>query len=219
MSLAGAPRPTFRFAPSPNGRLHLGHAYSALLNADLAARAGGRLLLRIEDIDPARSQPALVDAIVSDLAWLGLAFAAPVRRQSQHMPTYRAARDRLIAQGLAYPCFCTRGDVRAAAQGSAVRDPDGVPLYPGTCRTLDPVIAAARRAAGEPHTWRLDMARAMEVAPMPHGYPALQEETVSARFPPPSAGEGGPRSGSGEGSALSGIVATASSGSRIPPPT
>ena len=172
-SFAGASRPTFRFAPSPNGRLHLGHAYSALLNADLAARTGGRLLLRIEDIDPARSRPELVEAILADLAWLGLAFEEPVRRQSQHMPAYRDARDRLIARGLAYPCFCTRGDVRAATRGDAARDPDGAPLYPGTCRRLDPGTAAARRAAGAPHAWRLDMARAIERSPGPHGYADL----------------------------------------------
>ena len=187
MISAGAPRPTFRFAPSPNGRLHLGHAFSALLNADLAARTDGRVLLRIEDIDPARSRPELVDAIMSDLAWLGLRFEAPVRHQSQHMQAYRDARDRLIARGLAYPCFCTRGAVRAATEGSPARDPDGAPLYPGTCRGLAPETAAARRAAGEPHAWRFDMARAIEQAPGPHGYMNW------AHFPPPSAGEGGPR--------------------------
>ncbi|MCJ2104203.1 glutamate--tRNA ligase family protein [Methylobacterium sp. E-041] len=205
-------RPVFRFAPSPNGRLHLGHAYSALLNAALASRTGGRLLLRIEDIDPTRSRPELIDAIGADLAWLGLVFDPPVRRQSQHMPDYRAARDGLIARGLAYPCFCTRGDIRAAAGGNAARDPDGAPLYPGTCRALDPETAAARRAAGEPHAWRLDMARAIGQAPGPHVYTNL------ALLPPPDgsqacpgsapcvpksgrtdlgAGEGGPRVGEG----------------------
>ena len=180
-NLAGAPRPTFRFAPSPNGRLHLGHAYSALLNADLAARIGGRSLLRIEDIDPARSRPELVDAIVSDLAWLGLRFGAPVRRQSQHMQAYRDARDRLIARGLAYPCFCTRGDVRAATRGGTARDPDGAPHYPGTCRGLALEIAAARRAAGEPHAWRLDMARAIAQAPGAHGYAELAVSSPAGR--------------------------------------
>lgn len=172
MSTGGAP--VFRFAPSPNGRLHLGHAYSALLNAGLAARARGRLLLRIEDIDEARSRPELVAAIRSDLAWLGLRFEEPVRRQSEHLPAYRAALDRLIAQGLAYPCFCTRGDIRAATVGRRpARDPDGSPLYPGTCRTLGPAVAAARCAAGEAHAWRLDTARALAVSSGPHVYRAI----------------------------------------------
>ena len=164
----------FRFAPSPNGRLHLGHAYSALLNADLAAGIGGRLLLRIEDIDPVRSRPELVEAIRLDLAWLGLRFEEPVRRQSEHLSAYRAALDRLIARGLAYPCFCTRGDIRAAAaQRPPSLDPDGSLLYPGTCRALNPAIAAARRAAGEPHAWRLDTARALAVAPGSHVHRAF----------------------------------------------
>ncbi len=177
------PRPAFRFAPSPNGRLHLGHAYSALLNADLAACTGGRLLLRIEDIDPVRSRPDLIDALVSDLAWLGLTFERPVRRQSQHMPAYRAALDALVARGLAYPCFCTRGTIRAAARDIAARDPDGSPLYPGTCRNLDPAAAAVRRAAGEPHAWRLDMSSALAASPAPLGSPDL--------VPFPAAGGGG----------------------------
>ncbi|WP_375456186.1 glutamate--tRNA ligase family protein [uncultured Methylobacterium sp.] len=181
----------FRFAPSPNGRLHLGHAYSALLNADLAARAGGRLLLRIEDIDPVRSRPERVEAILSDLAWLGLTFETPIRHQSRHMPDYRAALDRLVARGLAYPCFCTRGDIRAATVG-AFCDPDGAPLYPGTCRGLDAGTAASR-ATREPHGWRLDMARALRHAPGPHRYSTLRKEPRSADLPPPSAGKGGPR--------------------------
>ncbi|TXM75627.1 tRNA glutamyl-Q(34) synthetase GluQRS [Methylobacterium sp. WL12] len=181
LTSAGAPRPTFRFAPSPNGRLHLGHAYSALLNADLAARTGGRVLLRIEDIDPARSRPELVDAIMSDLAWLGLRFEAPVRHQSQHMQAYRDARDRLIARGLAYPCFCTRGDVRVASEGSVARDPDGAPLYPGTCRGLPPEAAAARRAARAPHAWRLDMARALATESGTHGYADLALSSPAER--------------------------------------
>ncbi|WP_375465903.1 glutamate--tRNA ligase family protein [uncultured Methylobacterium sp.] len=180
---AGLGQPVFRFAPSPNGRLHLGHAYCALLNADFAARAHGRLLLRIEDIDPVRSRPALIAAIQSDLAWLGLTFEAPVRRQSQHGPAYRAALDRLIARGLAYPCFCTRGDVRAAtAAGPTPRDPDDAPLYPGTCRALDPRTAAVRRAAGEPHAWRMDTARARASVSGPLTYRAFDApETNMAR--------------------------------------
>src|SRR5580704_14305586 len=127
-----AARPVFRFAPSPNGRLHLGHAYSALLNAELAAGSGGRLLLRIEDIDRTRCKPEYERAIVADLAWLGLTFDDPPRRQSEHAADYAGALDCLAARGLVYPCFCTRGEiVRAAGPG---RDPDGAPLYPGTCR-------------------------------------------------------------------------------------
>ncbi|GJE53401.1 Glutamate--tRNA ligase [Methylobacterium tardum] len=169
--------PLLRFAPSPNGRLHLGHAYSALLNADLAARMGGVCRLRIEDIDPQRSKPELIAAIVEDLAWLGLTYPEPVRRQSQHMGSYKAALDRLIAGGFAYPCFCSRGQIRArVAAGSATAcDPDGVPLYPGTCRTLEAGQVADRLARGEPHTWRLDMAAALRKAPGPYAYCAFDE--------------------------------------------
>lgn len=172
---AGAP--VLRFAPSPNGRLHLGHAYSALLNADLAARMGGTCRLRIEDIDPQRSKPALIAAIVADLGWLGLRFPEPVRHQSQHMAAYRAVRDDLIARGLAYPCFCSRAQIRArvGTDGETGCDPDGVPLYPGTCRSLDPVHIAEKLARGEPHTWRLDMAAALRCAGRSHGYVAFDE--------------------------------------------
>lgn len=169
--------PILRFAPSPNGRLHLGHAYSALLNADLAAKMGGLCRLRIEDIDPQRSKPELIEAIVADLAWLGLTYREPVRRQSQHMRSYRAALDHLIARGLAYPCFCSRGQIRAriAAGSETPRDPDGVPLYPGTCRTREAGLVADRLAGGEPHTWRLDMAAALREAPGPYDYCAFDE--------------------------------------------
>ncbi len=165
-------RPVFRFAPSPNGRLHLGHAVSALLNADLADRMNGRLLLRMEDIDPGRSRPEWAAAIREDLAWLGLRFEEPVRHQSQHLATYRRQVEALATAGLAYPCFCSRRDIAAAvADRSATtgrpapRDPDGGPLYPGTCRHLTLSEIAARRAAGAPHTWRLAMDRALAVAP------------------------------------------------------
>ncbi|GEP03572.1 tRNA glutamyl-Q(34) synthetase GluQRS [Methylobacterium oxalidis] len=174
--------PLLRFAPSPNGRLHLGHAYSALLNAAIARRLGGRLLLRIEDIDPVRSRPELVAGLVDDLAWLGLRFPEPPRRQSEHMATYRDALGGLARRGLAYPCFCSRGAVsaRVAALAAAGRpvaaDPDGVPLYPGTCRQLLPGEVDARRAAGEPHAWRLDMARALEAEPGPHAFAAFDPE-------------------------------------------
>ena len=164
-----------RFAPSPNGRLHLGHAYSALLNARIAADLGGLGRLRIEDIDPVRSRPEFTEAIRADLAWLGLSYPAPVRRQSAHMNDYRSARDRLIAAGWAYPCFCSRGDIRARA---VARDPDGAPLYPGTCRALAPAEAAARCDAGQPHTWRLALSRALPDAATdgPLGYVAFDED-------------------------------------------
>jgi len=173
--------PTFRFAPSPNGRLHLGHAYSALLNASLAARWSGRLLLRIEDIDPGRSRPDLVAALGDDLTWLGLRFDGPARRQSEHMAVYRANLDGLAARGLAYPCFCSRAEVGAAAgaaagDGAIPRDPDGAPLYPGTCRHLSHGAIAGRLARSEPHTWRLAMDRALATAPGPHGFTAFDPD-------------------------------------------
>ena len=166
--------PVFRFAPSPNGRLHLGHAYSALANDAWARRLGGRLLLRMEDIDRARCRPDYEAAIADDLAWLGLAWEAPVRRQSEHMADYAAAARRLRAAGLVYPCFCGRGEVRSAVEGRErrsgerwPRDPDGAPLYPGTCRGLPPAEAARRIAAGQAHAWRLGMAAALAAAGRP----------------------------------------------------
>ena len=153
---------TFRFAPSPNGALHLGHAYSALMNARLAIAAGARLLLRIEDLDRTRCKPEYESAIRDDLAWLGLAFAGAARRQSEHGDDYARALDALRTRGLAYPCFCSRGMIAAAASR---RDPDGAPLYPGTCRSLAPRDVAARLVAREPAVWRLDSARALAAAP------------------------------------------------------
>ncbi|MQX36555.1 tRNA glutamyl-Q(34) synthetase GluQRS [Roseospira navarrensis] len=152
-----------RFAPSPTGLLHLGHAHSALFAARLAAAGpGGRFLVRIEDIDAGRCRPEYEAAILEDLAWLGLTWETPVRRQSGHMDHYAAALDRLRAAGLLYPCFCTRKDIQAeiAASPSAPHGPDG-PLYPGTCRALDPADVADRLAAGAPHALRLDMAAAL----------------------------------------------------------
>ncbi len=175
------PSPILRFAPSPNGRLHLGHAYSALLNARVAARLGGTCRLRIEDIDPVRSKPDLAAAIIEDLAWLGLRYPQPIRHQSRHMDEYRAALHRLVAGGLAYPCFCSRSAIRAAVQGAegpVPTDPDGVPHYPGTCRALGRPEADRRRHAGEAHTWRLDMGRALGLAfaDEPFGYLAFDED-------------------------------------------
>jgi glutamyl-Q tRNA(Asp) synthetase len=158
--------PIFRFAPSPNGHLHLGHAFSALLNFDLARARDGRFLLRIEDIDATRCRPAYEAAIYQDLGWLGLAWEQPVRRQSEHFAAYRAAIERLAAQGLVYASFESRAQiaqlVRAReASGPWPRDPDGAPLYPGSARDLSDEERVRRIAAGEPYTLRLDMAAAV----------------------------------------------------------
>lgn len=150
-------RPAFRFAPSPNGRLHLGHAYSALLNERMALQVGGRLLLRIEDIDRPRCTDALTEAMLVDLAWLGLVWELPVLRQSEHLPDYHAAQQRLRDEGLLYPCFCSRRDVALAAAARDARDPEGQPLYPGTCRHLSGQEREARLLRGEPHAWRIAM--------------------------------------------------------------
>lgn len=151
---------TTRFAPSPTGHLHLGHAYSALF-AHRRAGAGGRFLVRIEDIDAGRVRPEFEDAIFDDLAWLGLDWERPVLRQSEHMARYRSALDRLDQSGLLYPCFCTRADIRREieAAGGAPHGPDG-PLYPGTCRGIEIDERAGRIAAGEAYALRLDMAAA-----------------------------------------------------------
>jgi glutamyl-Q tRNA(Asp) synthetase len=155
-----APSPVLRFAPSPNGALHLGHAYSALCNERLAAELGGRLLLRIEDLDRTRCKPQYEPAILDDLAWLGLRFEAEPRRQSEHGDDYANALARLGATGLVYPCFCSRAEV---ARASAARDPDGAPLYPGTCRALSRNERAERLARGDKAALRLDMRRAIEL--------------------------------------------------------
>jgi glutamyl-Q tRNA(Asp) synthetase len=150
-----------RFAPSPSGRLHLGHAYSALFAARAARQDSGRFLLRIEDIDRTRCRPEFEAAIFEDLAWLGLDWETPVRRQSDHLGEYRAALERLRAEDLAYPCFCTRRDIEReiARAGQAPHGREG-PLYPGTCRGLSAVARRERIAAGEAHALRLDAARA-----------------------------------------------------------
>lgn len=156
--------PVLRFAPSPNGELHLGHAYSALLNQRIAERMDGRMLLRIEDIDPARTKEAYVTRIIEDLAWIGFRYEQPVRRQSEHMDDYRAAAERLRALGLLYPCFASRTEIAAAIATMGAdwpRDPDGQPHYPGLCRDMPAAEAERRQAAGEPMAWRLDMAAAL----------------------------------------------------------
>jgi len=156
-----------RFAPSPTGLLHLGHAHAALFAAG-AAGPGGRFILRIEDIDGTRARPEFEAAILEDLAWLGLDWERPVRRQSEHMADYAAALDRLRAQELLYPCFCTRREIQAEIEraGAAPHGPDG-PLYPGTCRGLPTDERHARVERGVPYAWRLDMARAIrETGPL-----------------------------------------------------
>jgi glutamyl-Q tRNA(Asp) synthetase len=159
------PPPVFRFAPSPNGYLHLGHAYSALLNYDLARRAGGRMLLRIEDIDTMRCKPEFETAIVQDLAWLGIEWETPVRRQSEHLDVYRDAVEKLAAQGLVYPAFESRSEIaklvaQREAEGPWPRDPDGAPLYPGTAKLLSPSERTRLIDSSVPYALRLDMAAA-----------------------------------------------------------
>jgi glutamyl-Q tRNA(Asp) synthetase len=155
--------PVFRFAPSPNGLLHLGHAYSALLNADLAKRAGGRLLLRIEDIDRTRCRPEYEQAIDEDLAWLGLAWERPVRRQSEHFGAYQAALAQLEAMDLVYVSFESRAEIARLVQARESsgtpwpRDPDGAPLYPGNRTHVSAAERSRRIAAGESYALRLDM--------------------------------------------------------------
>ena len=158
-----ASRPVFRFAPSPNGELHLGHALSALIGFARAQAAGGRFLVRIEDIDVGRTRPEFVAGIFEDLRWLGLTWAEPVLLQSQRLPAYRAAARRLETMGLLYPCFASRAEI-AAASSPASCDPDGVPLYPGLFRQAPVADIARRKADGEPFALRLDMARAVAAA-------------------------------------------------------
>lgn len=184
-----------RFAPSPTGRLHLGHAYSAMLAHDHARARGGAFLLRIEDIDPGRSRPEHVAGIFEDLAWLGLHHDGEVVFQSARLPLYAAALDQLKVQGLAYPCFCTRSEIAAevAASASAPHGPDG-PLYPGTCRRVDPDVAAERMLR-QPHAWRLDVgAAAARTGPLEwidngmtvKAIPALFGDVVLARKDAPT---------------------------------
>jgi len=151
---------TTRFAPSPTGLLHIGHAYSALIAWRRARAEGGRFLLRLEDIDRNRCRPEFVVAILEDLAWLGLDWDGEVRVQSAHLPEYRAVLDALARRGLIYPCFCARADIERAA--GAPHGPDGAPRYPGTCRDLSADERASRIARGQPYALRLNMARALE---------------------------------------------------------
>ena len=150
-----------RFAPSPTGRLHVGHGWSALMAMDMARAACGTLRLRIEDIDGTRSRPEHVAGIIEDLRWLGVEWDGDIVFQSQRLDHYDAALARLRAMELLYPCFCTRADIQASL--TAPHGPEG-PIYPGTCRALGEEERAQRIAAGEAHAWRIDMARAVERA-------------------------------------------------------
>lgn len=151
-----------RFAPSPTGYLHLGHAFSALQAWQAAKNAGGRFLLRIEDIDVGRCRPEFEAAILKDLEWLGIEWETPIRRQSNHFPDYQAALDKLGKPGLLYPCFCTRKEITAeiARSPSAPHGPEG-PVYPGTCRELSPEAAAEKKEHGAAFALRLDMEKAI----------------------------------------------------------
>ncbi len=149
--------PAFRFAPSPNGELHLGHAFSALLNERMARETGGRFIIRIEDTDTLRCTAELTRRVLAELTWLGLAWEQPVRIQSQHLADYRAQQKRLAEMGLLYPCFCSRGDI---ARSGLAHDPEGQPLYPGTCRALTASEIELRVAEGKPYALRIDMAKA-----------------------------------------------------------
>src|SRR6201995_2670126 len=160
------PPPVFRFAPSPNGYLHLGHAFSAMLNADLSQQSGGRLLLRIEDIDPTRCRPEFEAAICEDLAWLGISWETPGRRQSEHFGEYRRALEKLSALGLVYPSFESRTEIarlvaEREAKGAWPRDPDGAPLYPGNAKRLSPEERTRQIESGVPYALRLDMEAAV----------------------------------------------------------
>jgi glutamyl-Q tRNA(Asp) synthetase len=183
--------PVFRFAPSPSGYLHLGHAYSALLNFDLAGQTGGRFLLRIEDIDTTRCKPEFETAIYEDLAWLGIAWETPVRRQSEHLAVYRKTLDTLSAQGLIYPSFESRAEIaklvgQREANAPWPRDPDGAPLYPGAAKLLSPPECARLLESGAPHALRLDIAaacgRAGDLSWIEHGEgPNRETGAVAAR--------------------------------------
>lgn len=178
--------PTFRFAPSPNGDLHLGHAYSALLNQKLAKAAGGRMLLRIEDIDTARCTVQFEAGILRDLEWLGVEWERPVRRQSEHLDEYHVMLERLLREGLVYPAFMSRGEIRAFIADSRSRgrawphDPDGVPLYPAADKTLPERERRRRIAEGAPFAWRLDMAAAIAKVGAGLAWPECEDETLSS---------------------------------------
>lgn len=171
----------FRFAPSPNGFLHLGHAYSALFNRKLARACGATLLVRIEDIDPERSSRLHEDALIEDLDWLGFAWSGTPRRQSEHMAAYRAALENLADRGLVYPCFCSRGEIAKSCSARAdwPRDPDGAFLYPATCRELTGAQRKARIEEGAQFSWRLEMAKALRDIGAPLSYREFHESDLN----------------------------------------
>jgi glutamyl-Q tRNA(Asp) synthetase len=170
---------TTRFAPSPTGWLHLGHAYAALFAAEQAD--GGRFLIRLEDIDATRARPEYEEAIFEDLAWLGLSWEKPVRRQSDHFDDYRAALGQLEAKGLLYPCFCTRREIQdeIARAGNAPQGPDG-PLYPGTCRHLDADERQKRLASGDAYALRLDVNQALQLIDTPLTFTEISRGEITA---------------------------------------
>ncbi len=179
---------TTRFAPSPNGWLHLGHAYSALFSADTAKALGGHFLLRIEDIDTGRCRPEYEQGIYDDLAWLGLTWETPVRRQSEHFDDYAAALKRLRNMGLTYPCFASRKDINNAIETSGIGparwpvDPDGVALYPGLYKNISSADLNLLMWEGRDYAWRLDMEKALATAEDMNGGPiTFMEETGSPR--------------------------------------
>ncbi len=180
--------PVLRFAPSPNGPLHLGHALSALTSWAWARRLGGRFLVRIEDIDPERSSEEHIEGIIRDLAWLGVPWEEPVLRQSQHLARYEAAAARRAELGLLYPCFASRREIAEASAALGVqRDPDGAPLSPGLHRGMPPEEVTARRQRGEPYVMRLDMTRAIALAAerlggAPLDFTELEESGTSERI-------------------------------------
>ena len=151
-------RPLLRFAPSPNGLLHLGHAFSALYTWNAAAALRGTTLLRIEDTDIERCKPEFIEALTADLHWLGLDWPQPVLQQSQRFPVYARAGERLRDLDLLFPCFCSRAEIAAAATGT---DPEGAPLYPGTCRHLTATQQIERIERGDPVQFRLRSERAI----------------------------------------------------------
>jgi glutamyl-Q tRNA(Asp) synthetase len=182
---AAEAQPVLRFAPSPNGPLHLGHAYSALLAYDVARKLGGRFLLRIEDIDPGRSREDFVDGIYEDLRWLGLTWEEPVLQQSRHIDDYVAAARKLEAMGVLYRCFATRGEIMAAhAASPQALDPEGVPLYPGLHKRLPTSATERRIGAGEPFAMRIDMERAVELAQTKLGGAPLEFSELDERMRP-----------------------------------
>lgn len=184
MRFSTGEKAVFRFAPSPNGGLHLGHALSALLNHDLARLSGGRFLLRMEDIDQVRCKPEFEDAIYRDLEWLGLSWEQPVRRQSEHFDAYQEALDGLKSRGLVYPAFMTRGEIKAHVDDAEShnvhwpRDPDGSPHYPPFDRDRNDDDRNERIRRGDKHTWRLNMNRALAELKQPLTFKSFDDDRI-----------------------------------------